>query len=204
MTILISDMGDTVIASFKRGTFTLADWTVLPKAGLWRHLLEKYPWLLLWLEKKSRQAAEKRRLAKGMQYGPTDEEATAPLPTMEEVIELDSLDDVALARKLATAIRRTADDMKSDPARRYTYEEWAEYTRLIRFSRYSKEELGEEEEEEGLIEWDWIGEDSPMLAQKSESEWVLDRLCESLNRYMRKLASGSGSGNGGGGKSKDE
>ncbi|OCL04385.1 voltage-gated potassium channel, partial [Glonium stellatum] len=30
MTILISDMGDTVVAAFKRATFTLADFTVLP------------------------------------------------------------------------------------------------------------------------------------------------------------------------------
>ena len=88
--------------------------------------------------------------------------------------------------------------MKSDPPRRYTYEQWAEYTRLIRFSRCSREELGEEEEEEGLIEWDWIGEDSPMMAEKTESEWVLDRLCESLNRYMRRHV------NSGEGKSKDE
>ena len=187
MTILISDMGDTVIASFKRGTFTLADWTVLPKAGLWRHLLEKYPWLLLWLEKKSRQAAEKRRIAAGMPVGPEDLDPDAPPPTIEEVAaEMDHLDDIALARKLAIAIRRTADDLKTYPGRRYTYEEWAEYTRLIRFSRCSREELDEEEEEEGLIEWDWIGEDSPMVAEKSECEWVLDRLCESLGRYMRR------------------
>ena len=194
MTILISDMSDTVIANFKRGTFTLADWTVLPKAGLWRNLLEKYPWLLLWLEKKSREAAEKRRLAKGMPVGPEDDDADASPPTMEEVAELDNLDDAALARKLAIAIRHTADDLKSDPPRRYTYEEWVTYTRLIRFSSCTKEELGEEEEDEGLIEWDWIGEDSPMLAEQSESAWLLDRLCESLSRYMRKLGADGGMG----------
>ncbi|KAL6719895.1 Potassium channel [Lecanora helva] len=208
MTILISDMGDTVIASFKRGTFTLADWTVLPKAGLWRHLLERSPWLLSWLQKKSQKQAEKRRVARGMGVGPEDEDgAMAPPPTLDQVAELDNLDDAALARKLSVAIRHTADDMKNDPFRRYSYEEWAEYTRLIRFSRFSKEELGEEEEEEGLIEWDWIGEDSPMLAEQTECEWLLDRLCESLNRYMRKHAAGvggGGGGGGGGGKSKDD
>ena len=199
MTILISDMGDTVIASFKRGTFTLADWTVLPKAGLWRHLLEKYPWLLLWLEENSRAAAAKRRVAGGMPVGPEDADGDAPPPpTIEELAALDTLDDASLARKLSTAIRRTADDLKRDPPRRYTYEEWAEYTRLIRFSRTTAgEELAEEEEEEGLIEWDWIGEDSPMLAERTESEWVLDRLCESLNRYMRRHADGKGVGRSG-------
>ena len=56
----------------------------------------------------------------------------------------------------------------------------------------SKEELEREEEEEGIVEWDWIGEDSPMLAEETESEWVLDRLCESLGRYMRRQMGGGG------------
>ena len=185
MTILISDMGDTVIASFKRGTFKLADWTVLPKAGLWRELLEKYPWLLLWLQKKAQKAAEKRRLAAGMPIGQEESEMD-PAPTMEQVSELDNLDDQALARKLAIAIRHTANHLKDDPPHMYGYEEWAEYTRLIRFSRLSQEEIELAEEEQGIVEWDWIGGDSPMLADSTESEWVLDRLCESLNRYMRK------------------
>lgn len=198
MTILISDMGDTVIASFKRGTFKLADWTVLPKAGLWRELLEKYPWLLLWLQRKAQEAAEKRRLAAGMFVGP-EEDVMDPAPTMEQVSELDNLDDQTLAGKLAIAIRHTANHLKDDPPRMYCYEEWAEYTRLIRFSRLSKEEIELAEEEQGLVEWDWIGEDSPMLADSTESEWVLDRLCESLNRYMRKQGMGVSAGD----KSKD-
>ena len=187
MTILISDMGDTVIASFKRGTFKLADWTVLPKAGLWRELLEKYPWLLLWLQKKSQKAAEKRRLAAGMPVGPEEDERD-PTPTLEQVSDLDNLNDKALAGKLAIAIRRTANHLKDDPPRRYCYEDWAEYTRLIRFSRLSKEAVEQAEEEQGIVEWDWIGDDSPMLADSTESQWVLDRLCESLNRYMLKQA----------------
>ena len=202
MTILISDMGDTVIASFKRGTFKVADWTVLPKEGLWRNLLERYPWLLLWLEKKSREAAQKRRLSRGMPVGPdpdpgpgadaSDEDNDPSPPTIEEVANLNALTDAQLARKLAKAIRLTADDMRADPPKRYSYEEWAEYTHLIRFTRMSKEELEREEEEEGIVEWDWIGEDSPMLAEETESEWVLDRLCESLGRYMRKQMGGGG------------
>ena len=198
MTILVSDMGDTVIASFKRGTFRLADWTVLPKEGLWRELLEKYPWLLFWLQKKAQKAAERRRIAAGMSVGPEEDEVAAT-PTMEQVSELDDLDDHALAAKLAIAIRHTANHLKDDPPRRYGYEEWAEYTRLIRFSRRSKEEVELVEEERGIVEWDWIGEDSPMMADSTESEWVLDRLCESLNRYMRKQGIGISARN----KSKD-
>lgn len=185
MTILISDMGETVVASFKQGTFTLADWTVLPKAGVWRSFLEKHPWLLMWLQNKAAKRAEEKRIAKGFQTGISKE--TPPTSTLEELANgPDNLDEHDLARKLALAIRKTAIDLKANRPRRYSFEEWVEYTRLIRFSSRSAEEVDVEEDEEGVIEWDWIGEDSPMLADQSESEWLLDRLCESLDRYMKK------------------
>ena len=223
MTILISDMGDTVIASFKRGTFKLADWTVLPKAGIWREFYRAQSRLLQVIhkpqQKKRRNRADKH-IAKGLRTDPSDKEtaekpeddaedftatgiSTTPKPTLDDVCNLDTLDDDALARKLAVEIRRTASEIKADPPKRYTYEEWAEFTRLIRFSKMDPEKLEEEEEEQGLVEWDWIGEDSPMLASKSESEWVLDRLCESLERFLKKRGGGNangdrnGKGNGG-------
>ena len=196
MTILISDMGDTVIASFKRGTFTLADWTVLPKAGLYRAFVDRHPWLYHWLKKRSEVKAERERFTGGSP-GPEDEDIDIrPAKTIEEIAaqEPSELDEHILARKLAIAIRHTANDLKSDTPRRYNYEEWVEFTRLIRFSRKTERELAEEEEEEGLVEWDWIGEKSPMMAEQSESEWVLDRLCESLDRYMRKQKRRYGTG----------
>ncbi len=186
MTILISDMGDTVIASFKRGTFTLADWIVLPRDGRWRSLLERHPWLLHWLQEKTKAAEEGEGGAQEFPVSPSDEDEQHPPPTLDQIAELDNLDQHALARKLGRAIRQTAHDLRADSPKEYSYEEWAMYTHLIRFSRMSRAELEEEEEEQGLIEWDWIGEDSPMLAEQSESEWLLDRLCESLDRYLRR------------------
>ncbi|KAI4249136.1 MAG: hypothetical protein L6R42_009049, partial [Xanthoria sp. 1 TBL-2021] len=99
MTILISDMGDTVIGSFKRGTFTLADWTVLPKAGLWRSFLERHPRLWSWFQDKSEEAEEEKRIARGFPTGPVEENEHAP-PTLEQIAELDALDQHALARQL--------------------------------------------------------------------------------------------------------
>ena len=67
MTILISDMGDTVISAINRGTFTLADWTVMPKAGVWHDFLEDHPKFRDWLERKTKEREEKKRLAKGFE-----------------------------------------------------------------------------------------------------------------------------------------
>ena len=188
MTILISDMGDTVIASYKRGTFTLADWTVLPSEGTWRRFLDKHPWLLQWAQNKVEKHAADKRIAAGFKIGP-DEEAPDPeiAMTLEQLAAEPEPDEHELARRLALAIRRVANDLKLQTHRYYTYEEWVQYTRLIRFSSCKNAgEVEEEEEEEGLVEWDWIGENSPMLADLSESEWLLDRLTESLYRYMRR------------------
>lgn len=178
MTILVSDLGETVIASYKRGTFKVADWSIMPKQGGWARFLDRHPRLRALLE----QYQTNRRIEKGFGVGPDPDELGGPPATIEK-LATESLDEHDMAKRLALAIRKTADDLKSGNKRRYTYEEWVEFTRLIRFTKY--EHCAEDRK--GLIEWDWIGENSPMMADQHECEWVLDRLCESLNRYMHKM-----------------
>lgn len=180
MTILISDMGDTVIASFKQGTFRLADWTILPRTGIYRSFLRNNPWLSNWIQRK----VEKKRIEKGFPIGVNENHEA--VPSLEELADPDAYCDPELTHRLALAIRKTADDLRRPKPRRYTYEEWVEFTRLIRFTSRTSEQLEEEEELDGVIEWDWIGDNSPMLSEQSEAEWVLDRLCESLMRLLKK------------------
>ncbi|ESZ99124.1 hypothetical protein SBOR_0534 [Sclerotinia borealis F-4128] len=199
MTILISDMSSTVIAAINRGTFTLADWTIMPKEGVWHDFLINHPKIHAWLSRKTREREAKKRIRRGFDVQNPDEpqisinndaDPDPEIPPLGQVIE--EIEEPAdqtehdLARKLALAIKHVANDLRAPKLKRYSYEEWVEFTRLIRFSTHNAREVEEEEEDEGLVEWDWIGEDSPMLADVSESEWVLDRLCESLNRYTRR------------------
>jgi potassium channel subfamily K len=37
-----------------------------------------------------------------------------------------------------------------------------------------------------MIDWDWIGEDSPMMNETTETQFVLERLIESLVRYLKR------------------
>lgn len=179
MTVLISDMGDTVIASFKRGTFRLADWTILPRTGLYHALLRKSPWVGAWLQRK----VEKKRVEKGFSVGLDQGQEIAR--SIDELADPESYSDTELTHRLALAIRKVADDLKNPYPRGYSYEEWVEFTRLVRFTSRTSGQL-EDEESEDVIEWDWIGDDSPMLSDQSEAEWVLDRLCESLMRLLKK------------------
>ncbi|EMC96426.1 hypothetical protein BAUCODRAFT_24205 [Baudoinia panamericana UAMH 10762] len=183
MTILVSDLGETVIERFKRGTFQIADLTVLPKQGAWREIVERYPWLLRWLQQRKERKERERRLKEGFQLGPDPEEEPPP-PTLDELAKEEPSND-ELARKLPGMIRKVADDMKDTPGKRYTYEEWVEFTQLIRFSAQKEEDRITDDEEYGLIEWDWIGEDGPLMSKSSEAEFVLDRLCESMKRYIK-------------------
>lgn len=98
----------------------------------------------------------------------------------------------SLSRRLALSIQKVSVDIRLSEPKRYAYEEWVEFTRLIRLTTPERlnDELGtvatENEDEEGLVNWDWIGNDSPMMSTMSESEWLLERLCESLVRLEKR------------------
>ncbi|EXJ82611.1 hypothetical protein A1O3_06424 [Capronia epimyces CBS 606.96] len=180
MTVLISDMGDTVISSFKRGTFRLGDMTVLPKAGLWGDLLRSNPWLWKFISRR----AEKKRLKAGFPVGPAEDEYPPNL-SLQQLAD-DDVSEAEMTRRLAWAIRKTAGDLQHSRDKRYSYEEWCEFTRLIRFSKDGLAQLEYDEETDGVVEWDWLDDSSPMLSAQGEPEWVLDRLCESLLRLIKK------------------
>ncbi|KAF1811520.1 voltage-gated potassium channel [Eremomyces bilateralis CBS 781.70] len=214
MTLLISDMGDTIIRGFKQGTFKVADWTVLPKADIVQSILAMFPRVRDWFQRKADERNARRRIDQGFQVesGATNGSPSGPEaangPNIDELGKQAEKDtetppsDVELARKLAVAIRRTAEHMKREKEKKYSYEEWVDIIRLIRFTSRGQSRPGDlvdprssrelerreavlrEEEEEGLVEWDWIGEDSPMMSGQSEPQFVMDRLCESLSRWI--------------------
>ncbi|KAG9195290.1 hypothetical protein G6011_00411 [Alternaria panax] len=209
MTILVSDLGDTVVANFKSWSDQLADFTVLPKAGTWRSFLNKHPWLLQWLQQWTEYRARKKRLIRGFSIAdlrsddssidssdpqirentlddPEDREAAADIeltrhPTVSALANEAETDitnpptRASLTRRLALSIQMVSLDLKTDK-KRYTYEEWVEFTRLIRLTSPERldRDLGsdvttfDEENEEGLVNWDWIGDDSPMVSGISE------------------------------------
>ena len=55
---------------------------------------------------------------------------------------------------------------------------------MIRFTDPNAGDTVLYEDEYGILNWDWMGENSPMLASQTEPEWVLDRLCESMIRFI--------------------
>lgn len=221
MTMLISQMSDTIVAGVKHSTEKFADYTVMPQSKSYRSCLSHFPRLLRMLQRHE----EKQRVKGGFPIGalaedvddPENEPSSAqdpektappaprkhsneehPTRTIEELALESNPSPYELAQQLAFAIRRTTQDAREGKRKRYSYEEWVEYTRLIQFTdpksrptssangtrRSGDFNISVDEDEFGVLNWDWIGENSPMLAHNTEPEWILDRLCESLIRYV--------------------
>lgn len=160
--------------------------TVLPQKGVWRAVLNRQPWLLDILQGRP-------------PYGPEPDAKVASDPTtIHQLLAVEQTTDAKLAAKLPHAIKRAARDVTNGEKQRYSYEEWVEFTRLIRFTVDERQDDDEQEDQRDMVEWDWIGQDSPMMANTSEAEFALDRLCESLSRYVRrveKTLASTGNGN---------
>ncbi|KAJ5408762.1 hypothetical protein N7509_002645 [Penicillium cosmopolitanum] len=211
MTMLISQMSDTIVAAYKKSTERLGDYTLMPRSGAYRSCINHFPFIVKFLQKRQ----EKKRLKRGFPVGADttdDRPSTAqtekdveeapigrrsqdrPHRTIEELAREPNPSPFELAQQLAFAIRRTSQDARVGKRKRYSYEEWVEHTRLIQFtdprsgpssgSQQQHRGVSTDEDEFGVLNWDWIGESSPMLAHQTEPEWVLDRLCESLVRYV--------------------
>jgi len=196
MTILVSDLGDTIVKSYNRGTFTLADWTIMPKRGVWNEVVKKFfsRTERVLESRRSSWVGEVKAVERGIDKPSRDASNNEAENSLNTLIRENDLSDVQLARRLAKAIKKISADLRAPYPKKYTYEEWVEFGLLIRFSasnRFQRHNTGEGVEEgketliEEILEWDWIGEDSPMLTGLSESEWVLERLCESLERYTK-------------------
>lgn len=215
MTVLIQEMSATVISAVNNWTITLADFTVLPKKGIFKIALDKNPGLKEWVTDFAQRKAGERRVRGGFQIQSPDEfvlkllgtagsgdgrqddqEGMAPhielnsqaTPTSPQIkygevrdeVNADDNDDDGdsdhnLAQNLAQSIKRVARDLRVHPPKRYSFEEWVRFTRLIRFSRRDpgqdlntvQEEIAEQEQEEGLVEWDWLGENSQISQRRS-------------------------------------
>jgi potassium channel subfamily K len=209
ITLLIGAASNTVVDSFNNWTNTIADFTLLPKHGIWRDFINRHNKLLGWAAARQERIDEADRVEGGFPVGPE----TSGGEELPKVFKAKTIEELAaegpnrenrseLGRRLAHAIKQVTHDIKHTPHKRYSYEEWAEWTILIRFTSQMDKHFkaaiarvdandmgfsGDDFAHKGLIEWDWMGEDSPMMAEGTEPEWLLDRLIESMARYTRNI-----------------
>lgn len=212
LTILISNMGDTVIKSFKDFTIWLGSLTVLPDEGGLRNAFK-----VGWRRIKS------GRVHEGEKDPYEDSPAASSQHTMDRLAEFVEEHELAEAEEkdeegdklqrdihfyhfiLAKEIRQLMKDVDASPPRNYKYYEWKYYLSLIGQDendptehRDPKEEYhrdGSDSPDLGTaddgkkVTWSWLGIRSPLMSYKSESQWLLERLGAALEAEMSLMRS---------------
>ncbi|KAI9875241.1 MAG: Potassium channel [Pleopsidium flavum] len=225
LTILISNMGDTIIKGIRDLTLWIGELTVLPGEGSFvkqlkrgavkatngkvfseGRLMEEPPGLL---SEKSDQGPKKHN------NGGAQVDRVADEYEKEELKEADKAGDQGDKIRedihyyhylLVKEIRSVMKHLNSSPPRKYTYAEWAWFLKLMgedegagTFHRpppvevnqdiQTEPELGQGQttDKDGEIrQWSWLGNRSPLMGDKEEAEWVLERLSVTLEKELKK------------------
>ncbi|EUC41250.1 hypothetical protein COCMIDRAFT_106655 [Bipolaris oryzae ATCC 44560] len=212
LTILISNMGDTVIKAFKDFTIWVGSLTVLPdEEGLSAAL--KVGWTRIKKGKWDKKAYQddsanehkhytQDRLtthAEEAEFGEEEKEASH----YDDNLELDThFYHYVLAKEIRTLIK----DLEIEPSKQYEYHEWGYYLRLIGQSEsdasYHRRPHTHPHYDDGEApdigsagdskqqRWSWLGLRSPLMGNVSEPQWLLQRLTTTLERAMLRMSLG--------------
>ena len=227
LTILISNMGDTVVKGIRDLTIYLGEFTVLPGEASTKDrlkhcaakvtngklftkgpMMDEPPGIL---GEKNDEDSEKKSK-------PTH---TAATDQLTKTLEEEELDEAKAAKDrgdrlgedvhmyhflLIKELRKVMKHLNESPPRRYSYEEWAWFLRLmgenessdsthrkapIRIKPANSEEAElqqgpAEDKGEHIQQWSWVGNRSPLMGETEEAEWVLERLSVTLEKALKR------------------
>lgn len=224
LTILISNMGDTIIKAFSDLTLWIGSVTVLPgenstlgslksaamkakDASLFKYQRAKFEkpagLQILNDDDKEGKSSDKglERLTKHIE----DQELVEAEEAEEhgDMLERDiHFYHFILAKELQQIMR----DVDASPPRQYSYQEWAYYLRLLGqdetdASRHRRAPIkadksqtngigqasGNDKEGGEQLTWSWLGTRSPLMGNKSEAQWLLERISQALAREMTNM-----------------
>ncbi|KAL9100286.1 MAG: hypothetical protein Q9163_004318 [Psora crenata] len=239
LTILISDMGNTVVKGIRDATLYLGEFTVLPGEASPKARIKSTASRLTGGKLVSGVFEQEPPGLLGDSGGKGDEEKGGldgpvgrGVNQVAGQIESDELEAAQSARDtgdifgstiheyhffLAREFRNVLKHLNQSPPRKYTYDEWAYYLKLMgedegsstshRKPPIKPEYRGEEKEGpdfaqaqtedaqingEGKKPWSWLGERSPLMGEVEEAEWLLVRLAARLEKELRMLSDGKG------------
>ena len=231
LTILISNMGDTVIKGVKDFTLWLGEFTVLPgersakerlKRGTSKitrgklppgenEINEQAPGIL---GETDHSDPEKQADRKGYGGGAQLDRVARDIEGGELDMEKEDENKGDIIGRdihhyhylLAKEIRKVMKDVGQVPPKKYSYDEWVWFLRLMGEDENSSEKHRKaavdmrgdpnnpDLQEAGLDtshngrgqEWSWMGTRSPLMGETEEADWVLERLSITLEKELKK------------------
>jgi potassium channel subfamily K len=214
LTILISNMGDTIIKSFKDFTIWIGSLTVLPEEeGLLSAMKISFKRLGKGKIQKERDhgevtpdSAEKHMLER-LNRHVNGEKFEQTGQTGESDIHMNDAErDTRFYHLiLSLEIGQLMKDVDASPPRQYTYLEWSYYLRLLGQDEHDRSahrrprvdhqhgkddspDLGTADDGDDQT-WSWLGIRSPLMGNSNEAQWLLRRLSTTLMSEMRNLNS---------------
>ena len=207
LTILISNMGDTIIKEFKDFTIWVGSFTLLPdEEGLVSTLrigAKRTKKIYRKDSQKFNPGASLRHMIDRLKGHAEEEELGLAEEAGEHGDKL--MRDIHFYHFiLSKEIRKLMKDVDASPPRQYSYAEWAYYLHLLgqdendstshRRARVYHKHDGRPTPDLGTADggdeqaWSWLGIRSPLMGNSSEAQWLLRRLSARLEMEMRKMS----------------
>lgn len=227
LTIVISNMGDTVVKGIRDLTDYLGEFTILPGENPTRQrakvlfksatskfgrdqgkddMMDQPPGMLGEKEGQDQEGPNRETLATDRMAGEIEKEE------LEEATEAEKRGDQVAKEaheyhyQLIREFRNVLKHLGETPPRRYTYEEWAWFLKLMgenednpsshrkapihpRSEKRGQPDMQQgttDDSEQGKRQWSWIGNRSPLMGEQSECDWVLERLSITLEKELKK------------------
>ena len=222
LTILISNMGDTIVKVVRDLTIYLGEFTLLPGDVSTRHRLKQ-------LASKIRsdtflpsgKAQKEDQMPNFSKEEHHADEEKASNPDDDEHEKTCRVGDVQKTGRdlkknmheyhylLVKEVRNIMKHLDENPPRRYSYEEWAWFLKLMgqdeasakshrkapivvdkrKNERPDIQQAQTDENDQSSHPWSWLGNRSPLMGEMEEAQWVLDRLSSTLERSLKKQSS---------------
>ncbi|KAI9780275.1 MAG: Potassium channel [Geoglossum umbratile] len=199
MTILIGNMGDTIVKWLKDMTLWIGEWTILPGERPVRGIIKKGAARFTggWWTTNETGAEE---IVPGICREPKyhDNRHNTDASSIYLPTQLGPRNNKNLTpshhshpRTLLQEIRHVIFHLNI-PHHRYSFDEWAYFLYLIgeeesSLTLHRAPQTGREGRRISSDEgggWSWLGKKSPLVGRKSEPEWVLERLMERLEGVL--------------------
>ncbi|KAH8655153.1 hypothetical protein BGZ60DRAFT_568232 [Tricladium varicosporioides] len=223
LTILISNMGDTIVRNINDVILWVGDLTIFATRKRFKTSFKRAAYRMT---KAARFKDNTQGTDSGIPNNTSHDSQTIPesdlkapvfdVQCLSPVVESEAKENTVIreSRKnllclLIKEIAKLITHSTSCPSTRYTFDEWLWYVKLLGKSQSDSNLhgvkpgiLGEERalpeivmagssdnarQEETGENWCWIGDQSPLMANKGESEWLLERLLNMMEREVRNL-----------------
>ena len=210
ITILISNIGDTLIRFIRDVTIFLGEITILPGDEPFHDRIKaifNISWTDKWLQETTGENNNGQDTRKGTGHRVNPAKGTdRKAPESEEHKKEERArerGDVAAENLhhyhylLFREVRKMTEFAMSDMTKQFDYREWEYYLALISGKhKPPAPEMKDDTEidDEGqrvLRDWSWIDHKNPLLGEKSEVQWLLGALTDALDRELRKASRAS-------------